>query len=190
MRTSDEDGDHRATHKSDDFAEENFATAYRFAFCLSLAHDRAKRLVDTTFHDAELLRRKDARATLDKTWVLATLHRKWRACHPVRPGADRDEDPGVSNEPLISFEDAEGLDCAVVLKTLHSMDPAHRLVLSLFYFEQLGYGEIARILDLPPETALSRLARSKTLLRQLLERGRRAPSAEREDSEFTADRSG
>ncbi len=55
--------------------------------------------------------------------MLETLHRKWRACHPARPGADREEDPGATTEALISFEDAGGLDCAVVLKTLHSLDP-------------------------------------------------------------------
>ncbi len=59
-------------------------------------------------------------------------------------------------------------------EVLHSMSPAHRLVLSLFYFEKLGFNEIARILQLPPETALPSLARAKVLFRQLLEERRRA----------------
>ncbi|MDQ3119239.1 MAG: sigma-70 family RNA polymerase sigma factor [Verrucomicrobiota bacterium] len=188
MPRSAQDGGHdRATGKFEDFVEENFATAYRFAFCLSLAHDRATRLVETTFHDAEDLRKKEPRAKVDKTWVLETLHRKWRACHPVRSGADREEDIAATAEASISFEDAGDLDCDVVLKILHSMSPDHRLVLSLFYFEQLGHGEIARILELAPETALSRLAQSKVLLRQLLERSRRAYAAERQGSEPSAD---
>ncbi len=190
MQTSDQERNGRETGKYDNFAEENFATAYRFAFCLSLAHDRATRLVDTTFHDAELLRKKEAHAQLDKTWVLETLHRKWRACHPARPEEDREEDVDVTAEGLISFEDAGYLDCAVVLQILHGMDPIHRLVLSLFYFEQLGHREIARILELTPKSALSRLARAKVLLRQLLEQNRHASSGERMGSEFRADRSG
>ena len=191
MRTSDQDnGDERAPGTFSEFVEENFATAYRFAFCLSLAHDRATRMVNTTFEDAELLRKKDTDAKVDKTWVLETLHRKWRACHPVRPGADGDEDRAATTEASITSEHAGELDCDVVLKILHSMSPAHRLVLSLFYFEQLGYGEIARILELAPETALARLAYSKVLLRQMLERSRRASSAERPGSAFSSDRSG
>ncbi len=158
--------------KFEEFVQENFAPAYRFAFCLSLAHDRATRLVDTTFQEAEALRKHNAQAKVDRTWVLETLHRKWRACHPVLPEADLD--PGTTSEPLISLENAGEMDCDAVLKVLHSMSPAHRLVLSLFYFEKLGFNEIARILQLPPETALPSLARAKVLFRQLLEERRRA----------------
>jgi len=67
------------------------------------------------------------------------------------------------------------MECDTVLTILHSMSPAHRLVLSLFYFEQLGSNAIARILELPPATVVSRLAEAKVLLRQLLEQTRQAP---------------
>ncbi len=184
------ESDNRMTGKFDDFVEENFATAYRFAFCLSLAHDRATRLVDTTFQDAEFLRSKEPGARVDKNWVLETLHRKWRACHPLRRETDETEDGGTGNEALISVENADDLQCDVVLKILHSMTPAHRLVLSLFYFEQLGYREIARILELPAETVISRLAQAKVLLRQTLERGRRDASLHSESPEISAGRSG
>ncbi len=158
--------------KFEEFVQENFAPAYRFAFCLSLAHDRATRLVDTTFQEAEALRKDDAQAKVDRTWVLETLHRKWRACHPVLPAAE--VDAGTNGEPLLSIENAGEMDCDAVLKVLHSMSPAHRLLLSLFYFERLGFNEIARILQMAPETALPRLARAKILFRQLLEERRRA----------------
>lgn len=156
--------------KFEEFVQENFAPAYRFAFCLSLAHDRATRLVDTTFQEAEALRKQDARAKVDRTWVLETLHRKWRACHPVLAEVDA----GTNGEPLLSIENAGEMDCDAVLKVLHSMSPAHRLLLSLFYFERLGFNEIARILQMAPETALPRLARAKILFRQLLEERRRS----------------
>jgi len=173
MPPSGRDSDPEATSRFEDFVEENFDTAYRFAFCLSLAHDRATRLVDTTFQEAAALRAKDTQTKVDKMWVLETLHRKWRACHPLRPGA-REENPAVSSDALITVKDAADLDCDVVLKILHAMSADHRLPLSLFYFEQLGYGQIARILELSSETALTRLALSKHLLRQLLERSRQA----------------
>ncbi len=156
--------------KFEEFVQENFAPAYRFAFCLSLAHDRATRLVDTTFQEAEALRKQDAPAKVDRTWVLETLHRKWHACHPVLPAAE--VDASSKGEPLISLANAGEMDCDAVLKVLHSMSPAHRLLLSLYYFERLGFNEIARILQMAPETALPRLARAKILFRQLLEERR------------------
>ncbi len=156
--------------KFEEFVQENFAPAYRFAFCLSLAHDRATRLVDSTFQEAEALRKQDAQAKVDRTWVLETLHRKWHACHPVLPAAELDA--SSKGEPLISLENAGEMDCDAVLKVLHSMSPAHRLLLSLYYFERLGFNEIARILQMAPETALPRLARAKILFRQLLEERR------------------
>ncbi len=165
--------------KFDDFVEQHFPTAYRFAFCLSLAHDRATRLVETTFNEADLLRKSDAEATVDRTWVLETLHRKWRACHPLLATAEQSEDEASANEALISLAGIDELECDAVLKVLHSMSPVHRLLLSLFYFEQLGYLEIARIVDLPPETVRTRLARAKVLLRQMLGRTGAAPDQKR-----------
>ena len=156
-----------------DFVEQNFTSAYRFAFCLSLAHDRAARIVEATFDEAKAL--QETEATVDKSWVLERLHQKWRACHPARFDPESDEN-GAAKGPLIRIEDAASMDCDAVLKILHSMSPAHRLVLSLFYFEQLGSNAIGRILELPPATVVSRLAQAKVLLRQLLEQTRQAPS--------------
>lgn len=156
----------------EDFVEQNFTSAYRFAFCLSLAHDRATRIVETTFCEAKALREGDIGTQIDKTWILETLHRKWRACHPVQFDDTTGDDERAGNQVLIGLQDAALMDCHLVLQTLHRMSPVHRFVLSLFYFEQLSYREIARILQLSPETALSRLAYSKILMRQMLEQHR------------------
>ncbi|CAN5791324.1 hypothetical protein BH20VER1_BH20VER1_14180 [soil metagenome] len=155
-----------------DFVEQNFTSAYRFAFCLSLAHDRAARIVEAAFHEAKAL--QETEATVDKIWVLERLHQKWRACHPARFDPEVEQN---SDRPSIRVGDAAGMECDAVLKILHSMNPAYRLVLSLFYFEQLGANAIGRILELPPATVVSRLAEAKVLLRQLLEQTRHTPSA-------------
>lgn len=157
-----------------EFVEQNFATAYRFAFCLSLAHDRATRIVEATFGEAKALQETDAK--VDKTWILEALHRKWRGCHPAKYDTDGSEDFAAAGGIPIRIEDVAQMDCDGVLKILHGMSPAHRLVLSLFYFEQLGHEEIARILELPAETVISRLAQAKVLLRQTLERRRQGAS--------------
>ncbi len=181
-------GKHDAPLRFDEFVEQNFATAYRFAFCLSLAHDRATRIVEATFGEAKALRETDAK--VDKTWILEALHRKWRSCHPAKYDTDVSEDYAAAGGTSIRIEDVAQMDCDGVLKILHGMSPAHRLVLSLFYFEQLGHDEIARILELPAETVISRLAQAKVLLRQTLERRRQDVSLHSESPEISADRSG
>jgi RNA polymerase sigma-70 factor (ECF subfamily) len=60
----------------------------------------------------------------------------------------------------------------VVLKIVHGMPAELRLVISLFYFEQLGSAEIAAILSVPAVKVVSRLAEAKTLLRRSLEEQR------------------
>lgn len=172
----------------DEFVEQNFATAYRFAFCLSLAHDSATRIVEATFGEAKALQETDAK--VDKTWILEALHRKWRGCHPAKYDTDGSEDFAAAGGIPIRIEDVAQMDCDGVLKILHGMSPAHRLVLSLFYFEQLGHEEIARILELPAETVISRLAQAKVLLRQTLERRRQDSALQNPTPEINADSGG
>ena len=51
---------------------------------------------------------------------------------------------------------------------LARLNDEHRLVLAMYYFEQLSYQEIADRLQLKIGTVMSRLARAKSKLRQLL----------------------
>ncbi len=168
--SSKQNGGRNRPTRFEDFVEQNFTTAYRFAFCLALAHDRATRIVEATFGEAKALQGSEDK--VDKIWVLEALHRKWRACHPAKFDTDGSEDYAAAGGRSIRIEDIAEMDCDRVLKILHRMSPAHRLVLSLFYFEQLGHDEIARILELPAETVISRLSQAKVLLRQMLERSR------------------
>jgi RNA polymerase sigma-70 factor (ECF subfamily) len=62
----------------------------------------------------------------------------------------------------------EQLDARAVLTALARVDDRFREPLVLFYLDQLSYREIARRLDLPIGTVMSRLSRGKKLLRQQL----------------------
>ncbi len=155
-----------AAHESTsfaDFVEENFATAYRFAFCLSLAHESADQLTESVFGQAREAKANGADGAIDKRWLLAALRSEWN-------GSD---DSPVATSPethaSIGAADVATLSPDVVLETLHGMPLERRLVLSLFYFERLSYLEIASVLGLPAETVLVRLADAKFELRQRLE---------------------
>ena len=56
-----------------------------------------------------------------------------------------------------------------VREVLEKTEPRHRLPIELFYFKKLSYIEIAKELDLPIGTVMSRIARAKVHLRKELE---------------------
>jgi len=71
------------------------------------------------------------------------------------------EDPPALDGPY----DIEQLQAA-----LAELPEPQRLILLMFYFEELPYKEIAEQLDIPLGTVMSRLARAKRVLRARLEK--------------------
>jgi RNA polymerase sigma-70 factor (ECF subfamily) len=65
-----------------------------------------------------------------------------------------------------------------VRRAVEKLDPVDREILMLREFEQLSYGEIADLLQLPLNTVRSRLFRARTALRSLLEPSASAASKE------------
>ena len=55
---------------------------------------------------------------------------------------------------------------------LQQMKEEYRIVVVLFYYQELTLVEIAHVLDIPVGTVKSRLSRGKAQLREMLERGR------------------
>lgn len=53
-------------------------------------------------------------------------------------------------------------------KHLQKISPKYREILVLYYFEQLGYTEIAEILKIPPSTVGVRLKRAKDSLKKII----------------------
>jgi RNA polymerase sigma-70 factor (ECF subfamily) len=49
------------------------------------------------------------------------------------------------------------------------MPEVHRVILLMYYFEERSYKEIAEELDIPLGTVMSRLARARDKMKQLLE---------------------
>jgi RNA polymerase sigma-70 factor (ECF subfamily) len=155
----------------DSFVEKNFPPLYRFAFCMSLAPESAAHLVESAFAQAQRAQRNRVSAAIDKHWLLTAMHHDWLA-GGSQSGAQARFEPAGLTDPMITAKHIRGFDQAGVLELLHGMKQELRLVLSLFYFERLSYGEIAVILELPPATVLTHLSEAKTLLRRQLEQKR------------------
>jgi RNA polymerase sigma-70 factor (ECF subfamily) len=148
------------------FVEEHFDTLYRFAFCMSLAHDRAAELTESVFGEVRELR---ADGAADKRWMLTSLHRKWSNGEAAESDLSPFATSSVAHTRLISADNLGAVDQSAVLKIVHGMPAELRLVISLFYFENLGPAEIAAILGVPSGTVVARLAEAKTRLRCSLE---------------------
>ncbi len=71
-------------------------------------------------------------------------------------------DPGECGE-----DDLERRDW--VQAALDQLEPEFRVVVLMFYFEQLSYTEIAEAMEIPMGTVMSRLSRAKSHLKRCLD---------------------
>jgi RNA polymerase sigma-70 factor (ECF subfamily) len=142
---------------------------YRFALSLARNEPDACDLTQQTFYRyAERGHQLRDRAKV-KGWLVTTLHRLFLAGrrHETRfPQVTMDE--AESDLPVITPAAVEALDGATVMDALLGLDDLYRAPLQLFYVENQSYEDIARTLDVPVGTVMSRLSRGKMLLRQRL----------------------
>jgi RNA polymerase sigma-70 factor (ECF subfamily) len=60
------------------------------------------------------------------------------------------------------------LDGKTVIEALAAVEPTYRTAIELFYLSELSYKEIAKTLDIPIGTVMSRLSRGKEQLKAIL----------------------
>ena len=144
--------------------------AYRFALSLCGRHDDACDLTQQAFVIAQRKLHQVRDESKQKAWLFTVLRREFLHGRRHRSQRDHHSLELVEAElPPLQVDCAAQLDARSAAETLQSLDEHYRLPLSLFYFEQLSYKEIAEALDLPIGTVMSRLARGKEVLRQRLE---------------------
>lgn len=125
------------------------------------------------------------------------LRRRGRQVPIVQPPVGDDEDL----DPLaIVADDDRWIDPAQALasqevreqvrRALDELEHQYRLVLTLYYFEDLKYTDIAAILDMPLNTVKSHIRRGKERLAALLQRQEQPPArpqpCETSDAELAA----
>ncbi len=104
------------------------------------------------------------------TWVFAIAYRK--AMKGVRraddPVEDRESDARVSTAPGPEELSAQHRLHALLVRAMDELSPAHRAVIDLTYFHELGYREIATILDCPVDTVKTRMFHARRHLKKRL----------------------
>jgi len=105
------------------------------------------------------------------TWIFAIAYRK--AMKALRrldePVEDRDADMRLSESdaPDVPFGRHRAQEALLV--ALAKLSPDHRTVVDLTYFHEMGYREIAAIMDCPVDTVKTRMFHARRHLRRLMD---------------------
>lgn len=161
-----------------DLVHEHHATLFRYAYWLTGSQQDAEDVLQQTFLIAhqKLDQVRDPLAT--RSWLFTVLRscflKSKRRRRPVSfADFDLDVDHVVDPLPIRADIDEEKL-----LAAIHALPDAYKLVTLMFYFEDLSYKQIAKQLDIPTGTVMSRLSRAKAHLRQALTMVGEAPRTE------------
>ena len=173
---------------SDRFEDEALAQAdalYRAARRLTRSAAEAEDLVQDTYLKAFRSRASFERGTNLRAWlftILMTTYRNTRR-DAARDPVDVDSEvvegaqarPGAASTPeellLRSTLDAD------LRAALDALPAVFRAAVWLRDVEEFSYAEIARMLDIPPGTVMSRISRGRRLLYQHLVAARKSPPA-------------
>jgi RNA polymerase sigma factor (sigma-70 family) len=104
------------------------------------------------------------------TWIFAIAYRK---AHKARvrwpdPVEDPERDARVSLEPGPDEEVRQQRLRSALMKAMDQLSPDHRSVVDLTYFHDMGYREIAEIVDCPVDTVKTRMFHARRRLKQAL----------------------
>lgn len=142
---------------------------YRFALTLVRRGEEAADLTQETFYRYATKGSQLRDPSKAKSWLYTTLYRQFlmgRRRETRFPHIELTE--SQPDLPVVEPDLINKVDSAVVLEALTGLDEAYRAPLTLFYLGDHSYKEIAKILDIPIGTVMSRLSRAKNLLRTRL----------------------
>jgi len=147
------------------------ASLYRYARALCRDPGRAEELVQETYKRALAARRQPEAPVMDQVrpWAFTIMRRLWqnelrqtRHQAAADPAAECADPAGETPETLLMRK----LLRSEIVQAIDSLPEVFREVLILREIEGLSYADIAHVLDCPRGTVMSRLARSRLLLRR------------------------
>jgi len=111
------------------------------------------------------------------------LRRRGRQVPVIPPIADEEGQDGMASvadddrwaDPSLALDSRELRDG--VRQALAQLEEHYRLVLTLYYFDDMKYSDIAEVLDIPLNTVKSHIRRGKERLAALLEAQEQPPAA-------------
>lgn len=157
-------------HQFDEWVKKYQRLLFGIAYWWTHSRVDAEELTQEAFFQAYRSRATLRDREAVKGWLVGIL----RNCYSQtrRRDANRNELPieEMSAEP--ASKQGISTDALALHQSLQKLEEHHRVPLVLFYFEDLTYKEISSALDLPIGTVMSRLARARKQLHELM----RAPA--------------
>ena len=157
--------------------QDHYALVYRFALGLVKQPAEACDLTQQTFY---LMAAKGGQLrdhSKLKSWLMTICYREFLK-HARRIQAFPHFELEVVEDELghVTADTASQIDGDAMMEALQKVDEIYREPVLLFYLQQHSYKEIARLLDIPVGTVMSRLARGKEQLRAHMKTELRAGS--------------
>jgi RNA polymerase sigma-70 factor (ECF subfamily) len=104
------------------------------------------------------------------TWIFAVAY---RTALKARSRFDEPVEDNPAYEPVDDFDPEQSLGQqqvqGVLLKAMERLSAEHRAVLDLTYFHDVGYREIAEIMDCPVGTVKTRMHHARKYLKNILD---------------------
>ncbi len=139
---------------------------YRYAYRLTGSTADAEDLTQQVFLQAQEKLGQLRQAESARSWLLTIARNQFlRECDKRKPLLAGDLH---SEAQRVSVDTADAIDGEALQAALNELPPHYRLVVTMFYFDECPYREIAERLDIPIGTVMSRLARAKEHLRARL----------------------
>ncbi len=151
--------------------EDYHESLYRFAYRMTGSSFDAEDLTQETFMTAhsKLGQLRDPSSV--KAWLFTVLRNHFRKRLRNQKGVKEVSLENVG-EPVTSELYLDQIESEELQLVLNQIAEEYRIVVILYYFEELSYKEISSSLDIPIGTVMSRLSRAKQFLRsQLVNRG-------------------
>lgn len=147
---------------------EHYATVYRFAFALAKYETEASDLTQHTFYVLASKGDQVRDPSKLKSWLMTTCYREFLQLVRHRRRFANVEVTVLEQEPASTSEPEAQIDAETVMEALQQLDELYRVPVALFYLREHSYKDIAELLGVPIGTVMSRLARGKQRLRELL----------------------
>jgi RNA polymerase sigma-70 factor (ECF subfamily) len=148
------------------------SSLYRYARSLSGESWEAEELLQETYKRALAAKRKPVVANADeiRPWIFTIMRHVWQN-ERRRVSRSRQilfEDAAVVSGDYTEFGMSRKLLVSEVRAAVDSLPVMWREIIMMRDMEELSYAEIAAVLDCPLGTVMSRLARAREALRQVL----------------------
>ena len=146
-------------------------SVYRYSYRLTGRQADAEDVTQQTFLIAhEKLHQLNSPSSA-KSWLMTIARncflKRIRRKKPL-PASSVEIDVEQIDQPEPDTADSDLPDPDALKNAIKDLEPNHRLIIMMFYFEKLSYKEIANQLEVKIGTVMSRLSRAKTKLREAL----------------------